>query len=333
MAIKAIDVSCFQEYVDFKKVKASGIDTVLIRAGYGRESSQKDSWFEEHYKSAKAAGMKIGAYWYSYADSVADAIKEARACFACLGSKVFDLPIYFDIEERWQMSYDMSTLTKIAENFCDTIIQAGYRAGVYASASWFGYCLNYNTLAAKYSIWLAQWASSHSLKCDIWQYTENGNINGVNGNVDMNKIENTNVYKGYQTGTSLNDPTVSVVQVWLNKVYNAHLVVDGIYGNLTRKAIIMGLQRVLNQKFKADLVVDGIFGRATKAAVQPCKRGMYGAYPSILQAFLICRGYDTGGFDGDFGARTESAVKTFQTVKSLRVDGIAGKATFEELTG
>ena len=88
---------------------------------------------------------------------------------------------------------------------------------------------------------------------------------------------------------------------------------------------------VLNVKYHANLVVDGIFGKATKAAIQPCKRGMYGAYPSILQAFLICHGYDTGGFDGDFGARTESAVKTFQTVKGLPATGIADKNTFEKL--
>ena len=54
---------------------------------------------------------------------------------------------------------------------------------------------------------------------------------------------------------------------------------------------------------------------------------------TILQAFLICRGYDTGGFDGDFGHMTESAVLIFQTVHGLIIDGIAGKATFEELTG
>ena len=329
--IKAIDVSCWQIDVDYNKVKNSGINVVLIRAGFGREASQKDNQFETHYKNAKAAGLKIGVYWYSYAESIGDAVNEANACLECLNGRKLDLPVYFDMEEPWQQSFGKATLTAMAEKFCDTIIQAGYRAGVYASASWFGYCLNYNILAAKYSIWLAQWASSHSLKCDIWQYTENGNINGVNGNVDMNKIENTNVYKGYQTGTSLNDPTVSVVQVWLNKVYNAHLAIDGIYGNLTRKTIIMGLQRVLNQKFKADLVVDGIFGRATKAAVRPLQRGAYGGYPSILQAFLICRGYDTGGFDGDFGARTESAVKTFQTVKGLSVTGIADKNTFEKL--
>ena len=112
---------------------------------------------------------------------------------------------------------------------------------------------------------------------------------------------------------------------------NCGLVVDNIYGVKTRTAIIKGLQNVLNVKFKAGLVVDGIFGKATKVAVRPLKRGAYGSYPSILQAFLICRGYDTGGFDGIFGNKTESAVKKFQTDNHLTVDGIAGKETFAHL--
>ena len=329
--MKAIDVSCWQVGVDYNKVKNSGINVVLIRAGFGRESSQKDSRFEEHYRNAKAAGLKIGVYWYSYADSTSDAITEAKACLSCLSGKTLDLPVYFDMEEPWQISYGKATLTKMAENFCDTIKKYGYRAGVYANAYWFSSCLNYSTLRNKYSIWLAQWASSHSIKCDIWQYSETGSVNGVNGNVDMNVIENTSIINGSGISPTVNPADTATVQRWLNKVYNCGLVVDNIYGVKTRMAIIKGLQNVLNAKFKAGLVVDGIFGAMTKAAIRPLKRGAYGGYPSILQAFLICRGYDTGGFDGDFGYRTESAVKTFQTVKGLSVTGIADKDTFTKL--
>lgn len=331
--IKAIDVSCWQIDVDYNKVKSSGINVVLIRAGFGREASQKDNQFETHYRNAKAAGLKIGVYWYSYAEGISDAANEANACLACLNGRKLDLPVYFDMEEPWQQSFGKATLAAMAEKFCDTIKKHGYRAGVYANAYWFSQCLNYSTLYNKYSIWLAQWASYHTIKCDIWQYSETDSVNGVNGNVDMNIIENTSIINGSDTIPTTDIPDTATVQRWLNKVYNSGLVVDNIYGVKTRTAIIKGLQNVLNVKYHANLVVDGIFGRATKAAIRPLQRGAYGGYPSILQAFLICHGYDTGGFDGDFGARTESAVKTFQTVKDLHVDGIAGKATFEELTG
>ena len=329
--IKAIDVSCWQVGVDYNKVKSSGINVVLIRAGFGREASQKDNQFETHYKNAKAAGLKIGVYWYSYAEDISDAANEANACLACLNGKKLDLPVYFDMEEPWQQSFGKSTLTAMAEKFCDTIKKHGYRAGVYANAYWFTQCLNYSTLYNKYSIWLAQWANSHSFKCDIWQYSETGSVNGVSGNVDINIIENPSIINGSDTIPATDIPDTATVQRWLNKVYNSGIVVDNIYGVKTRTAIIKGLQNVLNVKYHANLVVDGIFGKATKAAVRPLQRGAYGGYPSILQAFLICRGYDTGGFDGDFGARTESAVKTFQTVKGLSVTGIADKKTFEKL--
>ena len=329
--IKAIDVSCWQVGVDYNKVKSSGINVVLIRAGFGRKASQKDKQFETHYKNAKAAGLKIGVYWYSYAEGISDAANEANACLACLNGRKLDLPVYFDLEEPWQQSFGKATLTAMAEKFCDTIKKHGYRAGIYANAYWFTQCLNYSTLYNKYSIWLAQWASYHTIKCDIWQYSETGSINGVSGNVDMNIIENTSIINGSDTIPTTDIPDTATVQRWLNRVYNSGLVVDNIYGVKTRAAIIKGLQNVLNVKYHANLVVDGIFGRATKAAVRPLQRGAYGGYPSILQAFLICRGYDTGGFDGDFGARTESAVKTFQTVKGLSVTGIADKKTFEKL--
>lgn len=76
--ILGIDISKWQGHVDFNAVKASGVKFVLIRAGYGRSVSQVDHYFAEHYAQAKAAGLQVGAYWYSYAVSPADAANEAR---------------------------------------------------------------------------------------------------------------------------------------------------------------------------------------------------------------------------------------------------------------
>ena len=95
--IKGIDVSSWQGVVDYRKVKASGINFVIIRAGFGREVSQKDNCFEQNYKNAKAAGLDIGAYWYSYADSAEDAVREAKACREVIKGKKFEYPIFFDL--------------------------------------------------------------------------------------------------------------------------------------------------------------------------------------------------------------------------------------------
>ena len=326
--MKAIDVSYWQgSDVNFNKVKASGIDVVIIRAGFGNSSSQYDKYFNTNYQKAKAAGLKIGAYWYSYASGVSDAQREAAACLEVIRGKSFDLPIYYDLEESSIASLGYGTCTNIATAFCDAIKQGGYRAGVYANANWFSNYLNYSALSAKYSIWLAQWSTYHTISCDIWQYSENGIISGISGNVDMNLVENTSIINGSSTATT------ATVQAWLNKLYNCGLEVDGIYGRKTKAEIVKGLQRVLNVKYKANLVVDGIFGVKTKAAVRPLKKGSKGGYPSILQAFLICLGYDTGGFDGDFGNKTETAVKTFQSKNKLDVTGIADSNTFEKLGG
>ena len=166
----------------------------------------------------------------------------------------------------------------------------------------------------------------------VWYGDERDYSAGHNNFYSYTGTSKSEVYGFNPTSTVMTTgATIRTVQQWLNKTYNLSLATDGIYGDQTRRALIKGLQHVLNAKFGAKLTVDGVFGAKTKAAIRPLKRGAYGGYPSILQAFLICRGYDTGGFDGDFGARTESAVKTFQTVKGLSATGIADKDTFAKL--
>lgn len=188
--VTCIDISEFQQGIDFKKLKNSGITAVIIRAGYGRETSQKDAMFESHYRNAKAVGMKIGVYWYSYADSAEDAKKEARACLACIGGKALDMPVYYDMEDSSQIRLGKSKLTEIAERFCEVIKKNDYRAGVYANLNWFTNYLDYNRLKNKYSIWLAQYNDRAELNCDIWQNSSSGRLDGYNGRLDTNIIYN-----------------------------------------------------------------------------------------------------------------------------------------------
>ena len=194
-AVKCLDVSTWQGTdIDFNKVKASGIDYVILRAGYGRETYQKDDTFEINYKKANDAGMKVGAYWFSYAMSPSEAVPEANACLYCINGKKFDLPVYYDMEYSPAINQlDSSEYTNMAVNFCSTIKDAGYKSGVYANAAVFDYPLNYDTIRQNYSVWNAEWNDFCTVDCDIWQFTSEASVDGINGNVDCSYIFNLNV--------------------------------------------------------------------------------------------------------------------------------------------
>ena len=206
--ITCVDISEFQQGINFNKMKNDGIKAVIIRAGYGRESSQKDSMFESHYRNAKAAGLKIGVYWYSYADSVNDAEKEAKTCLECINNKSLDMPIYYDLEDNSQVKLGKAKLTEIAERFCETIKKSNYRAGIYANLNWFNNYLDYDKLKKKYSIWLAQYNDKAELDCDIWQNSSSGRINGYNGRLDTNVIYNDDIFSG-KSDTKVEKPTLT----------------------------------------------------------------------------------------------------------------------------
>lgn len=221
--VSCIDISTYQKTVDFKKIKSAGIEAVIIRAGYGRVSTQKDAMFESHYKNAKAAGLKVGAYWYSYADSVDAAKKEAAACLKCVKGKTFDMPIYYDLEDPKIEGLGKNTLTDIAKTFCEDIKAAGFVPGVYANLNWFKNFLDYEELKKTYSIWLAQYSSTNSIKCDIWQNSSTGKVNGISGNVDTNIIFNTGVFTtGAPAATASKKKSINAIakEVIAGKWYN-----------------------------------------------------------------------------------------------------------------
>ena len=182
---KGIDISQYQTNVDFKKVKASGIDYVIIRAGYGKYVKQKDPQFETHYKNAKAAGLDVGVYWYSYALSVEDAKLEAQTCLSVIKGKKFEYPIYFDLEEQNQFAKGRSFCDSIVKAFCGEIEKSGYFAGLYISRSPLQQYIS-SSVANKYALWIAEYASkcNYSGAYGMWQYSSTGKINGINGNVD-----------------------------------------------------------------------------------------------------------------------------------------------------
>ena len=185
---QVIDLSHHNSVSDFLAVKNAGIYGVILRVGCGREASQKDRKFDEFYTAAKAAGLHIGAYWYSYADSVEDAAREAAACLTCIQGKQFDFPVYYDLEESRTAALGKAACTQLAVDFCTAMEQAGYWAGVYANTNWWQNYLDHAALSSRFTIWLADYREAYNttLKRDMHQYTSTGSVAGVNSNVDCN---------------------------------------------------------------------------------------------------------------------------------------------------
>lgn len=185
--IKGIDVSKWQKNIDFARVKESGISFVIIRAGYGKLTSQKDKKFEQNYKNAKAAGLDVGVYWYSYADSPKSARQEAAACRSVIKEKQFEYPIYFDLEEKKQFKRGREFCDSLVEAFCGELEEHGYFAGLYCSTFYLNHYVS-KEIAGRYALWVAQYNNKCTYsanKYGMWQYSSKGSVDGIEGNVDM----------------------------------------------------------------------------------------------------------------------------------------------------
>lgn len=185
--VRVIDISKHNGSIDFAKVKADGISGVIIRAGYGRHISQKDPTFEKYYSDAKAAGLNVGTYWYSYALSVPEAKLEASVFQEAIKDKQFELPVYFDIEEEKHVALGKTICSAMVDAFCGAMEQAGYFAGVYSFDSFFGSSLAEN-VQKKYTCWVARVENVTPAYCkayDMHQYTWEGSVMGVPGAVDI----------------------------------------------------------------------------------------------------------------------------------------------------
>lgn len=184
--MKGIDVSVHNGNIDWGKVKADGIDFAILRAGYGRLVSQKDERFEQNYAGAKAAGIPVGAYWYSYAMDEDEARLEADVFLKVIKGKQFEMPVYFDLEEKKQFDLGKEKVSAIMRAFLERVESAGYFTGLYGSAS----SLTTHTaddIKFHYTIWLAHWVdkTNYSGAYGIWQYSEKGKVDGISGNVDL----------------------------------------------------------------------------------------------------------------------------------------------------
>lgn len=196
-----VDVSCFNGIVNYPMVKAEGIDFVIARVGgRGWESGlmYTDSMAIDHIRAAKAAGLKVGVYFYSTAISAAEAVQEASVVIDTLAGLSLDMPVYIDMEYSGDFPAGRAdTLSpaqriEIINAFAATLKNHGYETGVYSSESLLWTSLDPGYLS-QYSVWIANYTENNALPSypydyHIWQFTDRGVVAGMGGNVDLNVI-------------------------------------------------------------------------------------------------------------------------------------------------
>ncbi len=189
-----IDVSKWQESIDWKKVKESGIEFAMIRLGTQigpKEDSRLDAYFLENIKGAKEAGVKVGVYYYSYASSKKEARNQAKWVVEQLEDYELDLPVVFD----WEcyslfnsMGISLHELNEIANTFLNMVEKYGYQPMMYGSKNYLEKI--WTGLNSDYETWLAHYTKETDYQGDykIWQFTSNGSVPGISTAVDLDLL-------------------------------------------------------------------------------------------------------------------------------------------------
>ena len=189
-----IDISTFQQEVDFESVKAYGISGVMIRLGYRGADAGKlnlDDRFSANMEGADKAGLNKGVYFFSQAVNTDEAIEEARFVVRNIRGKGVNLPVAFDMEPVAGSDrinhLTVKERTEIADAFCEVIKRNGYEPVIYGNPTWL-----YNNIDMRYltdyGLWLAHYTdlTDFNMMYNMWQYTDSGSVSGIEGYVDMN---------------------------------------------------------------------------------------------------------------------------------------------------
>ena len=176
---KGLDISAWNTGLDYKKIKQAGYEFVMIRLGYGEKEDQEAA---AHIKGARAAGLKIGGYWFLYAADQLGALANAKACLKVLKKYegCFEYPIALDFEgDSIRYCYQQggstgkSNLTLMCRSFLEAVESAGYYVSIYCNLSDLDRL--YSSITQRYDLWLAQWGvKSPGISCGMWQHSDTG---------------------------------------------------------------------------------------------------------------------------------------------------------------
>lgn len=176
-----IDVSKHNGKIDWEQA-ARDIDGAILRVGYGDDiTSQDDKTFKYNADECTRLGIPFGVYIYSYAKDREHARSEAAHVLRMITGYKLSLPVYFDVEEKGLEGVAKGN----AIEFCETIEQRGYIAGIYASEYWWK---NYLVGLDRFTKWVAKWSTSEPIPCDMWQFTSDASVVGISGRVDMSYL-------------------------------------------------------------------------------------------------------------------------------------------------
>ena len=193
---KGVDVSYYQGgNIDWKRAAADGVEFAIIRVGFRTIISgelTEDLYYKQNLSGARAAGIKVGAYFYSQATTVEEAWEEARETIRLVRGYKLDLPLVFDFEEA-DSSYEKRRLvmdeldkqlkTDMCKAFCQEVEQAGYESMVYSNLHMLSYDLDPSQLGR---LWLAHWTAEtdYAGPYEYWQFGI-GSVDGISGQVDL----------------------------------------------------------------------------------------------------------------------------------------------------
>lgn len=192
--LTGIDVSEHNQDIDWKNVKNDDIDFAIIRVGYrGAQDGvvKEDKYFETNIKQAVRCNLKVGVYFFSSAVTSEEIDEEADMVLSRIKKYEVNMPVVFDMEEIEQGGrVDNLTIeqrTKLALRFCKKIKEASYTPMIYGNMTWLYQNYDFEKIS-KYPIWLASYSTRCPMedKFDMWQYSNKGQVNGIEENVDMN---------------------------------------------------------------------------------------------------------------------------------------------------
>lgn len=266
--IKGIDVSDNQGVIDWEKVKLAGADFVILRSIRG--SGKEDYQFAANVRGCRKSNLGFDIYKYSYADTVEKAGAEADLVIGALQKYAIDCTVWWDMEDKSLKGLGKEKLTLLIQTAGEKIQKAGYHFGIYCNKDWYENVLDTKPFTCPF--WIARYVTNAAAVMGVapdvkykpavkhelfgWQYSSQGVVPGIAGNVDMNIL-----YQIEETGG--NQPTVQP-----KKNPNSVPVYSLFRGRLLQKPeYTKWLQWELTEA-GYPVVIDGIFGAKTDAALR-----------------------------------------------------------------